>query len=304
MHLCMHIGLHKTGSTSFQVSAFNAAQRLAEDGVIYPTSGAFIEGIQHLNLANMIRRSDFSSVLEELRRLSVAYSSAKYIVLSSEELATVFADMDHDACIKLTSSISSIFPRVTYFGVARSEAELMRSGLREYIEAVGFPYDGDRFVATFVNDFFRRISNIQSRLPHLRWIDFNRIKGEHLASRLLSKMTSIDVDFDTTTTNRTADKTIVGSLLLSQLRLLHFNAWNEDHVYTDRIRLECEAVLTHVPINQHIESTIAEWFDRWLDRTLAKVDDERVRAGMITKAFDFTHRGVRWSTGLQTDHLR
>lgn len=304
MQLCMHIGLHKTGSTSFQVSAFNAAPKLAEHGIVYPTSGAFVEGCQHLKLAAMLKRSEFSQVLEEFQRLTREHADARYLVMSSEELSSVLADMDDAASMRFSSSLSSMFSRVSYFCVARPEGEILRSGIREYVEGVGFPYDGYGFVSTCVNDFFRRVCNLQSRLPNLYWVDFGKIKGERLASRLLEKMTSLDVDFDTVTTNRTAEKTLIGSLLLSQLRLLHFNMSEDEHVYTERIRAECETFLGEIPIAEALDRKLEARFARWLDDTLAKVVDERTRAGAVTRAFRFSSRGVRWSTATQPDDAK
>lgn len=303
MQLCMHIGLHKTGSTSFQVSAFNAASQLAEHGIIYPTSGAFVEGSQHLKLANMLKRSDLLHVLEEFKQLTREHAGARYLVVSSEELGSVLADIDESTFMSFASLVSNLFSKVTYFCVARPEAELLRSGIREYVEAVGFPYDGFGFVATYVNDFFNRACNLQRRLQHLKWTDFDSIKGEHLASRLLAQITSIDLDFDTITTNTTGEKTLTRSLLLSQLRLLHFNMWNDDHVYTDRIRTECENILGQVPVKRALDRKLEAHFAQWLDGTLAKVADERSRAGAITRAFEFSDQGVRWSPATTPDAI-
>src|ERR1700748_1157963 len=100
MHCLVHIGVHKTGSTSFQLAMSRFRWQFSEIGLLYPAQPwlDFDKFVCHHGLAAQVtgRRLDWipaeymGPTLEELE-LAIDDHRPNYIVLSSEEFSQSFA---------------------------------------------------------------------------------------------------------------------------------------------------------------------------------------------------------------------
>lgn len=89
MKVFVHVGAHKTGTTSFQVWLRENAEALAREGVLVPTTGTVSSNSGHHNVAWQLRGDPrFRPALGTLEDLlaEIAISNAKAAILSAEGL--------------------------------------------------------------------------------------------------------------------------------------------------------------------------------------------------------------------------
>lgn len=85
-HLFLHIGLHKTGTTSIQHVLMSRRKELLKGGILYPKTGFLLRG-QH-NLAwSFVRPRDYKEELGNFNDLKneISNFSGKNVVISSED---------------------------------------------------------------------------------------------------------------------------------------------------------------------------------------------------------------------------
>jgi hypothetical protein len=112
----LHIGTHKTGSTSIQKFLTLNSEKLLAKNFLYPLSGR-ISNAQH-NLALSIRRNKnktSNSLANDWYALHEEISShqPEYVVLSSEEFEFAYADRLHRA--NLVKQVESYLSQYTDF---------------------------------------------------------------------------------------------------------------------------------------------------------------------------------------------
>jgi hypothetical protein len=111
MHCLIHIGVHKTGSTAFQLAMSRSRWQLREIGLLYPAKPylQFDKFVCHHGLAERMVGQQFDGIYDEYTGLSAeeleqAIEDGKphYIVLSSEVFSIPFAGRaENDPLIKL-----------------------------------------------------------------------------------------------------------------------------------------------------------------------------------------------------------
>lgn len=97
MQVFIHIGVHKTGTTSVQAFLRNHASDLAQSGILVPTAGTLARDSGHHNLAFQLtgdtrydpRLGGLDELLAELRG-----SGARQAVISSEDLSGLVSRPD------------------------------------------------------------------------------------------------------------------------------------------------------------------------------------------------------------------
>lgn len=129
--LILHIGGHRTGSTSIQAALSSSAGELLKHGILYPTAG--LDTVAHHRYVNSLRKSGvpgFSGVepleklLAELKQ-EIAASGCHSVLISSEE----FINTPEIPSSSL-SELLALFDEVLVICVVRHQAPLLESGYK------------------------------------------------------------------------------------------------------------------------------------------------------------------------------
>lgn len=136
MTVLIHIGTHKTGSTSLQQFCVRAADQLIDDGILYPESGRptdYDAPWGHHVLAWSIQRKHGWTELEgwEAVKDEVAVSDASRVLLSSEGFVTCSVDQ--------IRQISAFFPdaQIKALAYLREPFSHMLSVYKQYVTSWG-----------------------------------------------------------------------------------------------------------------------------------------------------------------------
>jgi hypothetical protein len=130
-----HMGMHKTGSTSYQGALNRARDDLMARGIFYPKSvdGAFFQE-QHADIAHFV----LNMRAEELRKYLLCVkkeaceNSYRKIIFSSEDFSSIGY---HQELLEIfTGIIDEIFPQAIYILTLRNAVDHLRSNLTEMIE--------------------------------------------------------------------------------------------------------------------------------------------------------------------------
>src|SRR5262245_38635613 len=142
MKLALHIGLHKTGTTSLQTTCTNARSMLAENGVCYPADTKLTHGGEaHHGAARLLQRGHVDRCLEVIAGTARGNPGCSLMLLSTEEFCNFFGtEANVEAARTFISGLRNIFEQIDVYCVIRHDPALIRSTVREYIEAVGMPY--------------------------------------------------------------------------------------------------------------------------------------------------------------------
>lgn len=129
--LILHIGGHRTGSTSIQTALHASRRRLRRAGVLYPETGRI--AISHIALANAVRgrgvagfeeAPPFESLLESLGR-EIAAAGCRTVVISSEEFI-----LTHQMRAADMERLLGLFSAVRVICFLRHQAPLLESASR------------------------------------------------------------------------------------------------------------------------------------------------------------------------------
>lgn len=91
-HLYLHVGPHKTGTTSIQGSLFAARAGLTAQGILYPDSIPGARYVKsHNDVATRVDRKEYQSVEDYVLGLAGAPPSIHSVILSGEEFSKLFA---------------------------------------------------------------------------------------------------------------------------------------------------------------------------------------------------------------------
>jgi hypothetical protein len=139
MDILIHVGLHKTGTTSVQDQLYRSRKCLLAAGILYPKAGLF--GSQHALIPGSIipkhlfldRVKRSLCTRDYLDQLSAEVSAAKpeLAILSSE----VFSEITHDreACLSILHQISKGFTTCKLLLTIRDAKELAVSALKHSV---------------------------------------------------------------------------------------------------------------------------------------------------------------------------
>jgi hypothetical protein len=136
MDILIHVGLHKTGTTSVQDHLYRKRECLLAEGILYPNCGLF--GSQHALIpGSIIPKHYFLDRVERslctrdyLDQLASEAKAAKpdLVILSSE----VFSEITHnkEACLGIIQQISEGFTSCKLLLTVRNSQELALSALK------------------------------------------------------------------------------------------------------------------------------------------------------------------------------
>lgn len=272
----LHIGLHKTGTTAFQDACFANRESLIERGTLYPIESSLTLGTtQHQGLVASLRFGEKDCIarrVQELAEISLGYET---LLLSAEDFCHLFGAEDCMNAGDVThSALKSAFTEVQYVCVIRNDREILRSTLREMIESTGMPYDGAGFVRSAIGKFYERSERIARTLKgYLKVLRYEELARRGLISSLLYETTGVDLPVSDAILHSTHEKD-ARQLLLSNMRMLLFNAERTATPYTAEINGRYAAIYRAITIdpeiNRQIEDTFADWLSREMDAALSE----------------------------------
>ncbi len=198
MRCCLHIGLHKTGTTSFQSSCAKSREALRRAGIFYPDGADITRGIiQHLGLAVALRNGDADAAFAMLDQARLSAPESPTMLISSEALNTEFA-MRPDAARQLIAKCETVFDAVEIHLTVRNQAEMFRSMILQNIAGSGFPENPDKTFSKILKGQFEKYAVIKEvsgdRLRVHRYEDFSQAA---YCSEYLAAVTGIDVSIPT-----------------------------------------------------------------------------------------------------------
>jgi hypothetical protein len=231
--IVFHIGLEKTGTTSFQSFCYDNRRRLLEHGVLYPTQSlafssrsrnhaplvaAYLDGTGYVDL-NMSsawpRREDaLASLRQEIDRaqaptvlISAEHFSSRLYPREIERLAQDFADCDCRVAIVLRAHE----PRIcsAYSSTIRSGRTLT---LTEYVAELALPGNGYIRCA-------ETISRWEGAFGRANTFVFCFEKGRNVIDDLLRSLFGVEVPLETT--SRYAENQSHGDAALEALRRIN-----------------------------------------------------------------------------------
>jgi hypothetical protein len=136
MDSLIHVGLHKTGTTTLQSFCHRHSQQLKASGVLYPSTG--LQGSQHALIpASLLEshpllsldatRNDRLFFLDPLRA-ELQQFSPRLTIISSEVFSEVI--QQQEACLELVHALSGLFERTTILLTVREGSQLALSALK------------------------------------------------------------------------------------------------------------------------------------------------------------------------------
>jgi len=136
MDILIHVGLHKTGTTSAQDQLYQKRDCLLKAGVLYPTTAlygcqhALFPGClipKHFFLDRVERSLNTEYYINELQK-EISSSSPQLVILSSE----VFSEITHqrDSCLELIRSIGQSFKQTHLLITVRNPKALALSAVK------------------------------------------------------------------------------------------------------------------------------------------------------------------------------
>jgi hypothetical protein len=134
MRVILHVGLHKTGTSSLQRAFFRAIPLLRQQGIAYVLSD-LRGGIAHHELIEAAAQKNASTVDRYLREIQEQSRGVEQVLISSERMS----DLDEDALSWWKAQLDRTFQRPTYavwvFG--RRPSTLIPSRWHGYIRRGG-----------------------------------------------------------------------------------------------------------------------------------------------------------------------
>jgi hypothetical protein len=267
----VHIGLPKTGTTSFQLACMQGRDALASRGVLYPTDDwAMFPGASlHQALALRVANGTPASIDEDVARLRQAAEGYRTLLLSAERFAVMLNNPANVAAMQtFREALQRRFDSVQFVCVVRADRAILRSALREKIEGRGMPSDGADYVRKHVEGFYRMNRAIAQALKgSLRTLRFEDLVSEPFPASLLRACTGIDAGLPDLKTNASEQKD-ARRFLMSAVRTALYNFLGESTPYAPRIDVAYQRIFAGLHLDPEVDVEISRMLDEWMDRKL------------------------------------
>ncbi len=235
--LVLHIGLHKTGTTSFQVACFNSRDTLEKHGILYPDLPLLNGGTkQHVLLVPLLKSTDgCARLIETLRNLGEIRDS-KCILLSAEDLSTFLVESnDAPHATAFIDGLNHHFEDWQAYAVVRDGPEMLRSLLLQHIESEGYPGDL-REKALAVRKYQRSQCLTLKKVlgDRVTAIDYAELPRPTFSRSLLRKLTGLEVNLPEVRTNISSEKPFA-SMFSADIRRFWTDFLQAPHPYWGQV---------------------------------------------------------------------
>lgn len=174
MKAVFHLGMHKTGTTSFQRALSDARDSLRTQGILYPQSPAPASFVhQHADMVDMARRGQFKKIGSYLDAVRAEAEGMRAVLFSSEEFSAL--SNDATAFDKLYAAVRSRFDDVDAVLVVRNLIDAIASTLLQQIDSGGRTPTmlfKESHVTQLMSDMVRKVQFIKARFPGVRIVDY------------------------------------------------------------------------------------------------------------------------------------
>lgn len=274
--LILHIGLHKTGTTSFQEACFTAREALRQAGIHYPEAQLLTAGTaQHVLLAPMLRTPDGSAALMAFLRDLGAHHEPGCILLSAEELSTFFtASPDREHAQVFIESLDRHFEDWQAYAVVREGPDMLRSLLMQGLESVGYPHSlAEAAIAS------RKYQHIQCQAlkrvlgDRVTAIDYAEIPKAEFCRSLLHRLTGADIALKEARKNVSSEKPFLW-LLSADMRRLWADVLSARHPYSADVSREVARTINSLQMDPAQEKRLRETLARAMDDAIERAMNE------------------------------
>lgn len=190
MRLAIHAGLHKTGTTSFQLSCREAAPELAESGVHYPLTSLTSSQVQfrdpHAAVADAVWRGEDEVVERWLRdtREEAAELGCETMLFSSESVSSLGFRLNRLNAFKQV--VGAVFPNYEFILVIRPIRSLLASVLKQQLVHGGRSLlAGEEIKSQLLSIPAGIQAFVDGASPQIRICHFDELAGPTLCNRLL-----------------------------------------------------------------------------------------------------------------------
>ncbi|MDX2479467.1 MAG: hypothetical protein QNK24_03915 [Desulfuromusa sp.] len=200
--LYIHLGLHKTGTTSIQSVCKSQCALLAEKGILYPLDESLTYGTaMHLGLSQI----DVANLPTLIR--PDWFTGGRHVLLSNEELGQHFSKSPRNELISSLDYINNNISPIVFVVSIRNDRKLLASACREYIQGTTFPANG---VGAFLNNYYTGITKIAEIVkPYKKCVvSLDDAGGSNWVNHFLSRIFHLEFDFQDTTSNSSVNKNL------------------------------------------------------------------------------------------------
>jgi hypothetical protein len=261
----IHIGLHKTGTTSFQIGCSQSAQLLRDHGILYPLDDLSTLGSnQHQGIVHRLMSGE--DPIDEARRLFQLSGDASKLLLSAEDFSNFFGlGRSKSAAEAFSHELSNQFDKVTYYCVIREDRSIVISTIREMIDIYGIPLNGREWVMNEVSNFYERNIAVKrllgTQLCALRYEDIS--KGI-LTKNLLKAFSDFDLEMPDTRAHVSSNKDF-RYILMSNVRTLLYNSLKTETPYTKEVNNAYAKAFNSLSMEADMEKVLSLMFNSWLE---------------------------------------
>lgn len=212
MKIYIHIGLHKTGSTSFQRSCEENADLLRDHGLYYPLSlpnQSFYS--QHHDIAILVENKDWDGVREVLNWIvdEAQISSAETVLLSSESFSGLVGKKG-SGFKYFEQLLLERFSDLRYYCVFRKAEELLASNFKQQLAHSGVGLLSSKqtireMLAYSLRNADNLVNALGPRLVKLSFSDLTRDERGYCTALLRSMVPESEVEISDIHTNTSED---------------------------------------------------------------------------------------------------
>jgi hypothetical protein len=265
--LVLHVGLHKTGTTSVQYICNNNRHLLNKYNIIYPEDRELTLGTPlHLALTTDI----FSAQLLISRCSNI---NCNFVFMSNEGFGFSLIEVDDLVFQNFIQRLYSTYSDVIWVVSLRNDRDLLTSSAREYLDGSAFPMQGiDQFLISHVEKIRKLANLLKGRSLKIIDIDGER-DGKNWPSYFLSKVFDIEIEVPDSYQNLKKNKSI-NSLFSSIFRSFYHNIFSE-HYYSVAVSEATERALTAINIDVAFESEFSNAMNNYIDDRVNNLMDNK-----------------------------
>jgi hypothetical protein len=265
----VHIGLPKTGTTSFQSACRSQADALADAGVLYPLDDwlTFGDALQHQALAVRLSRGTPESIEEDVRQLREQTEGYDALLLSAERMAALLHEPANAPRMKaFRESLNRHFDRVEFVCAIRSDRSILKSTLKTKIDGQGMRADGSAQIRREIAGFyFMNRAIVETFGEQLKVLRFEDLIADRFPRSLFRACVGFDVDLPEERRNA-SDRKDATRFLLSNIRLLLVQVLGEPTPNTPKVNRATREFEQGIAISPEVHARLREMIDGWIEK--------------------------------------